>query len=71
MSDFKVIPCKSMPIREFILDENRPGLVGVRQVGIGGRCWFSLSQAGAEIKNQERHLKFWRELLEVINDSCL
>lgn len=62
MSDFKVIPCKSMPIREFILDENRPNQIGIRQVGMGGRYWFDQKHADKEIKNHERQLKFWREL---------
>ena len=62
MSDFKAMPCKSMPVREFIFDENRPNLVGVRTVGTGGRYWIGLKQADREIENHERQLKFWREL---------
>lgn len=65
MSDFKVIPCKSMPIREFLFDKNRPNLIGVRTVGMGGRYWFAQKQADAEIERHERQLEFWRELREL------
>lgn len=62
MSDFKVIPCKSAPIREFLLDEDRPNLIGVRHIGFGGRYWFARKQAETEIEKHERQLGFWREL---------
>ena len=70
MSDIKAIPCKSMPIREFILDESKPNQIGVRLIdGIsGGRYWFNQKHVDREIEKHERQLEFWRELRELFEN---
>ena len=60
--DFKIIPCESNPDREFLIDENRPDGIGVRQIGRQGRAWFWQSHVERHIKLLEKDLEFWREM---------
>jgi hypothetical protein len=72
MNDFKTIPCKSIPIREFIVEKNRPNQIGVRLVGMkGGRFWYRLKKVNAEIEKLEEQLKFWRELKRLFSEKNL